>query len=284
MSITQIEELAKSDLTGVPDEMVTPSGRYVVLTIEEYSELTGETAHWREKAEQIAHLADEQVTQLTQQRDDARELAHRSEEMVEILRDRLDRVDTILRIETKNMGPSEKLAFIKIDRLTGGTVDNQGSKFIEISVADVGKAIGMSRGTAGDNIQKLAMRGFIAREADKEHIGKGQCFTHISVARTLFTDRPQDLQVAEEVQNNQGGTRVTCEGCGSENVNIHQAYECRDCGHISQAKLVKKQTGWRKKLPSRVNLTHIPDNEVEGSVVVPQRYADQQAKPVELPF
>ena len=103
------------------------------------------------------------------------------------------------------------------------------SEPVLIYMAEISNKAGLHEQTVMRSTKKLNELGLIIKETR----GKGENQkTWYSIPKEI---RISSQSLATKRNRNWGGTRSKCEKCGSENIDIYTAYECRDCGHIHQA-------------------------------------------------
>jgi hypothetical protein len=166
----------------------------------------------------------------------------------EELREERDREQRYMRELAANshLSAAQKWAMWAIrERL--GRVAREGEQLTEVKVYEVAKDIGMSKERTGELIQSLASTGAIARREHYVTDEGGKHRTRILVGLTLFSGRPKEI--ASLIKRNHGGKRERCEHCGGENLEVYEAYICKDCGHIHQAHLKRETKGRRGFIP-----------------------------------
>jgi hypothetical protein len=103
---------------------------------------------------------------------------------------------------------------------------------VHIWLAEIANATGLDERTIRRITSKLHDLGLIIKDTR----GKGRA------NRTWFS-LPDEIKlssknIAKDRKRNRGGERLRCEECGSENLDVHTLYACRDCGHIHKADIM----------------------------------------------
>jgi hypothetical protein len=130
-----------------------------------------------------------------------------------------------------HLSPSQKITLVAVRdflRQYGG----KPGQLTEISIAELGKLIGLSRQTAGDNVMTLAQMGAIARREWMDitvgRYGRKVYRKCVAIGATLFTERPGDLRPLQV--RNQGGKREKrCPYCQSADLLIYKTTYCTCC-------------------------------------------------------
>jgi DNA-binding HxlR family transcriptional regulator len=98
---------------------------------------------------------------------------------------------------------------------------------------------GLSEDTIQRKLKDLTSWGWITRHIIRSRTKGGSYTTEqmISLTGNLYLA----LGAAPmPKKRNHGGDRRKCDSCGSENITIYVAYECRDCGHIHHAEVTQQ--------------------------------------------
>jgi hypothetical protein len=130
-----------------------------------------------------------------------------------------------------SISSTQKSVLWAVRDLVGRTC-REAERFVEIDVRELGKLAGLSRFTVGKQLVELAEMGAIARRERLDvaigKFGRKTFRKRISVALTIWTDRPGDLRPL--VERNHGGKREKrCPNCESTDLVLSKSLWCACC-------------------------------------------------------
>jgi DNA-binding transcriptional ArsR family regulator len=102
---------------------------------------------------------------------------------------------------------------------------------VRIYISELVSRTGMEDSSVRRKLAQLADYGLITKIIKRIRVGN-------EIRNELWVSLAQhirnDAKSIAAPNRNHGGKR-TCEKCGSQNIDVYIAYECRDCGHIHHA-------------------------------------------------